>query len=95
MLRSTMLLRSGLCRHSSLTGVLPGNAKAASLLRPHRNPTRWRDSLRWMNSGSDSFGESIPEELIEEGDETEGEWMGCTRKFLAPISVNSRGAGEF
>ena len=78
-----MLLHSGLCRHSSLTGVLPGN------------PTRWRDSLRWMNSGSDSFGESIPEELIEEGDETEGEWMGCTRKFLAPISVNSRGAGEF
>jgi hypothetical protein len=37
---------------------------------------------------------SIPDEWVEEPDATEGEWMGCTRRFLAPISVNSRGAGE-
>ncbi|KAL7483638.1 hypothetical protein ACHAW6_009283 [Cyclotella cf. meneghiniana] len=43
--------------------------------------------LRWMSSK-----ETTPEEWIEEPDETEGEWMGCTRRFLAPISVNSRGS---
>ena len=48
-----------------------------------------------MSNGT-SFGESIPsdspEEYVEEGDETEGEWKGCTRSFLAPISITSRGA---
>lgn len=62
-------------------------------------------SFRWMStdssrdftntSFSDGMGESIPDEFIEEEDETEGEWMGCSRKFLAPISVGSRGSGMF
>jgi hypothetical protein len=44
-------------------------------------------------SGS-SFGESIPEEYKVPVEETEGEWEGCYLKFLAPISVGSRGVGE-
>eukprot|EP00571_Detonula_confervacea_P007978 CAMPEP_0172315168 /NCGR_PEP_ID=MMETSP1058-20130122/24287_1 /TAXON_ID=83371 /ORGANISM="Detonula confervacea, Strain CCMP 353" /LENGTH=602 /DNA_ID=CAMNT_0013029195 /DNA_START=97 /DNA_END=1905 /DNA_ORIENTATION=- len=44
-------------------------------------------SFRWMSSGESI----IPDEYVEEGDETEGEWKGCTRKFLAPISVKARG----
>ena len=35
--------------------------------------------------------ETTPEEYIEEGEETRGEWTGCTRKFLAPLSVSQRG----
>jgi len=43
------------------------------------------------------FGKSvpdnkIPEEFIEEGEETIGEWTGCTRKFLAPLSVSQSGS---
>lgn len=58
-------------------------------------------SLRWMSSSATSsdigdddrdLHEIKPDEYIEEPDVTEGEWIGCTRKFLAPISVNSRGA---
>ena len=52
---------------------------------------------RYLSNGSSShYGESIPsdkpEEYVEEGDETEGEWKGCTRSFLAPISITSRGS---
>lgn len=52
---------------------------------------------RYFSNGSSShYGESIPsdkpEEYVEEGDEIEGEWRGCTRSFLAPISITSRGA---
>lgn len=49
------------------------------------------------DDGSDfGFGKSLPddqtpEEYIEEGEETIGEWTGCTRKFLAPLSVSQRG----
>lgn len=42
-------------------------------------------------SSNGSWGESIPDEWVEEVEETEGEWKGCTRKFLAPIAVNARG----
>ena len=45
-----------------------------------------------MSNGD--LGDSIPDEYVAETDETEGEWKGCTRKFLSPISVNSRGSGE-
>lgn len=41
-----------------------------------------------------SWGESIPDEHREPDEETEGEWEGCYRKFLTPISVGSRGVGE-
>ena len=50
------------------------------------------------DDGSDyGFGKSLPddetpEEYIEEGEETIGEWTGCTRKFLAPLSVSQRGS---
>ena len=36
--------------------------------------------------------ESIPEEFQQEPNETEGEWTGCTKKFLSPIQITSRGA---
>jgi hypothetical protein len=45
-----------------------------------------------MSNGD--YGESIPEEYVEESEETEGEWIGCTKRFLAPISTTSRGSGE-
>ena len=45
-----------------------------------------------MSNGS--YGESIPDEYMEELDETEGEWIGCSKKFLAPISITSRGSGK-
>ncbi len=45
-----------------------------------------------MSNGS--YGESIPDEYIEELDATEGEWIGCSKKFLTPISVSSRGSGK-
>lgn len=50
-------------------------------------------SSRWMSSQNE-FNPSIPDEWVEEPDETEGEWKGCTKRFLAPIKINSRGAGE-
>jgi len=73
--------------------------KKASVPHPH-------SFFRSMNSAStiveddDSdygFGKSvpdnkIPEEFIEEGEETIGEWTGCTRKFLAPLSVSQSGS---
>jgi hypothetical protein len=43
---------------------------------------------------SNGFDSSIPDEWVEEPDETEGEWKGCTKRFLAPIKINSRGSGE-
>jgi len=43
-----------------------------------------------MSNGS--WGESIPDEYVEEKEEEVGEWKGCTKKFLMPISVNSRGS---
>jgi len=50
-----------------------------------------RLALRHLSAQS-SFGESIPDEFMEEPDETEGEWIGCTKKFLSPIQITSRGA---
>jgi hypothetical protein len=44
--------------------------------------------------GGSGWGESIPEEYVEPAEETEGEWEGCYLKFLAPITVGSRGVGE-
>lgn len=79
------------------------SAQRSSFFRPMRcsqlGYSRDFDSTSTIveDDGSDyGFGESIPEqdipeEFIEEGEETIGEWHGCTRKFLAPISVSSRG----
>lgn len=72
------LIRSGISHRTSVGGA------AATLTS---------SSFRWMSNETE-WGESIPEEYVEEGDETEGEWKGCTRSFLQPISTTSRGAGE-
>jgi hypothetical protein len=45
-------------------------------------------------SSSDHGATSMPDELYP-GEETEGEWEGCYLKFLSPISVGSRGVGEW
>lgn len=50
-------------------------------------------TLRSMSTNG--FDPSIPDEWVQEPDETEGEWKGCTKRFLAPIKINSRGSGEF
>jgi hypothetical protein len=64
-----------------------------SLLRINRRiPSSIGHRTRWMSSNG--FDSSIPDEWVEEPDETEGEWKGCTKRFLAPIKINSRGSGE-
>jgi len=93
MLISTML-RSDLSRRlaQSKGGIGRASSRAQSLT-PHQHSNGWlTSSLQSMSTAPSPTNEGIPEEFIEEGDETEGEWMGCTRKFLAPISTTSRGA---
>eukprot|EP00804_Cyclotella_cryptica_P012857 CCRYP_010590-RA/>CCRYP_010590-RA protein AED:0.06 eAED:0.06 QI:0/0.57/0.5/1/0.71/0.5/8/2034/635 len=70
------LISSLLRQRSSITRCMP----LATSLGSHAS------SLRWMSTKETS------DEWVEEPDETEGEWLGCTRRFLAPISVNSRGS---
>ena len=41
-----------------------------------------------------SVDSSTPDEWVEVQAETEGEWKGCVRSFMAPIQINSRGSGE-
>lgn len=83
---ASILLRSGhVPRRVSSAAVA-----SLSLHRASANAT-----LRSLSSITNHLGESIPEEYADEPDENEGEWMGCTRKFLAPISVNSRGSGDY
>lgn len=101
MLRSTMsstalLLRGGniACRH--MITHAPSSSLLVSSSSSYSNDHHFqmrRNGGRMMSNGS--YGESIPDEYIEELDETEGEWIGCSKKFLAPISVSSRGSGTF
>ncbi len=94
MLMST-ILRSGLSRCLAQSkGGLGGTSSRVSSLTSYRGQNKgWlSSSFQSMSTAPTSTNEGTPEEFVEEGDETEGEWMGCTRKFLAPISTTSRGA---
>ena len=37
----------------------------------------------------------LEEAFAEEVIDTEGEWAGCTKRFLAPLQISVRGAGEY
>lgn len=70
-----------------------------SLARRVPPPSSLLGSARCMSStygldSSISVDSSTPDEWVEVQAETEGEWKGCVRSFMAPIQINSRGSGE-
>lgn len=49
---------------------------------------RGRDLARHFSSS----GSNVDVAFTEEGEEEDGEWEGCTRRFLPPIKISARGA---
>ena len=73
------------------------NSRLFSVAQRRSNITRLANLQRSLSSSADVVDNDnkVDEAYAEEVIDTEGEWAGCTKRFLAPLQISVRGAGEY